>query len=134
MSASYILNREQTINLYDCCSCGAPIALTEPHERWLRVDSSRQFYCPYGHPQIFREGEVDRLRKKLEVQTRTATEMAERAAAAERAQEIEAKKRAAAERELMRTKTRVAGGVCPCCNRTFVQLARHMKTKHPEVA
>jgi hypothetical protein len=22
-------------------------------------------------------------------------------------------------------------GVCPCCNRTFQQLARHMKAKHP---
>jgi hypothetical protein len=23
---------------------------------------------------------------------------------------------------------------CPCCNRTFQQLARHMKAKHPEHA
>lgn len=27
---------------------------------------------------------------------------------------------------------RIAGGVCPCCNRTFKQLASHMKSQHPE--
>jgi hypothetical protein len=27
---------------------------------------------------------------------------------------------------------RVANGVCPCCNRTFKQLARHMAAKHPD--
>ena len=26
---------------------------------------------------------------------------------------------------------RVAEGVCNCCNRKFVNVARHMKTKHP---
>jgi hypothetical protein len=29
-----------------------------------------------------------------------------------------------------RLKNRAAAGVCPCCNRTFAQLARHMATKH----
>jgi hypothetical protein len=27
---------------------------------------------------------------------------------------------------------RVGNGVCPCCNRTFEDLARHMKVKHRE--
>lgn len=29
---------------------------------------------------------------------------------------------------------RVANGVCPCCNRTFEDLARHMSTKHKDYA
>lgn len=29
-------------------------------------------------------------------------------------------------------RNRAAAGVCPCCNRTFEQLGRHMTTKHPE--
>jgi len=36
--------------------------------------------------------------------------------------------------ELKRVKRRINGGVCTCCNRTFTNLARHMKTKHPVVA
>lgn len=35
-------------------------------------------------------------------------------------------------KETKRLKKRAAVGVCPCCSRTVGQLARHMKTKHPE--
>ena len=31
-----------------------------------------------------------------------------------------------------RLKTRIAAGVCPCCRRNFVNLARHMSKKHPD--
>lgn len=31
-----------------------------------------------------------------------------------------------------RARKRHAAGVCPCCNRTFQQLTRHMATKHPD--
>lgn len=34
--------------------------------------------------------------------------------------------------QLTRERKRAAAGVCPCCNRSFVQLSRHMKTKHPD--
>jgi hypothetical protein len=37
----------------------------------------------------------------------------------------------AANRESARLAKRAANGVCPCCGRSFVQLARHMKVKHP---
>jgi hypothetical protein len=30
-----------------------------------------------------------------------------------------------------RAKKRHAAAVCPCCNRSFVQLRRHMENKHP---
>jgi hypothetical protein len=72
------------------------------------------------------------LRKKLDEQTRAATQMAERARLAEHAQveAINAQKKS--EAELRRIQKRTAAGVCPCCNRTFQQLARHMKTRHPE--
>lgn len=46
--------------------------------------------------------------------------------------QAERDQRLAAERELKKIQTRVKGGVCPCCNRSFVQLTRHMKTKHPD--
>lgn len=29
-------------------------------------------------------------------------------------------------------KNRVANGVCPCCNRHFENLERHMKGQHPD--
>ena len=29
-------------------------------------------------------------------------------------------------------KKRIANGVCPCCNRTFVNVQRHMATQHKD--
>lgn len=31
-----------------------------------------------------------------------------------------------------RMKNRIANGVCPCCNRHFANVQRHIRTKHPE--
>jgi ssDNA-binding Zn-finger/Zn-ribbon topoisomerase 1 len=39
---------------------------------------------------------------------------------------------AATRAKLKRTERRVANGVCPHCHRSFVQLERHMRTKHSE--
>ncbi len=62
---------------------------------------------------------------------------------AERDDEIrrQCEMREATERQLSATrgvvtriKNRVGHGVCPCCNRTFGDLYRHMSTKHPGYA
>ena len=42
----------------------------------------------------------------------------------------ETNRRMKAEKQLKR----VHNGVCPCCNRSFQNLQKHMKTKHPEIA
>lgn len=34
--------------------------------------------------------------------------------------------------EVTKLKKRIANGVCPCCKRSFCNLAAHMKTQHPE--
>lgn len=31
-----------------------------------------------------------------------------------------------------RLKNRIAAGVCPCCNRSFQNVARHMAGQHPD--
>lgn len=124
--------REQKLNIWECATCQIPIALTLDHEERLRTYGGT-FHCPVGHPNSWHGNtEVDRLRAKLADQTRTASQMAERARVAESAAQQSEEARAAASKELKRVKARVKAGVCPCCNRTFQQLARHMTTKHPE--
>lgn len=59
---------------------------------------------------------------------RAEDEKREAIARAERA----TKKADKAEAARKRVVKRAAVGVCPCCTRTVHQLARHMKTKHPE--
>lgn len=135
------ITRTQELTIIECSECSSSIALTNEHRGWALKDSRITFYCPRGHAQHYGDSELDRVKAKLAEQTRIATEQAARAQqaqarmqSAELAEERAVTERNAAQREVKRMKTRAAAGVCPCCNRTFVQLARHMKTKHPEAA
>lgn len=69
-----------------------------------------------------------RLSRQLEVQ---AAEL--RAAKCEILREQQARNAVEAEAAKARRKLkRVQNGVCPCCNRSFWNLERHMKSKHPK--
>lgn len=93
------------------------------------LDASRNhgtsFYCPKGHCLRIGEGEVARLKKQLENE-KTRREWAEKNADTARKAEAIVRGKLKAQTE------RVKNGVCPCCNRTFQNLMRHMATKHPE--
>lgn len=120
----YAITQEIKLEILNCCTCGIVFAMPDTMVRRME-DTGGLFYCSNGHPQRFTTSEVQRLREKLDEQTRAATHMAERAKQAEAAEQK-------AVREIKRMKKRSAAGVCPCCNRTFQQLARHMKAKHAD--
>jgi hypothetical protein len=123
--ASHAFNYSDRLITTSCCNCGITFGIPEDHNRVL-VDTKRVFYCPNGHGQSYTGAtEAEKLKKELE-REKQRREMAEREAA------MEAKRAKKSEAELGRVKTRVHNGVCPCCNRTFQNLARHMATKHPE--
>lgn len=87
-------------------------------------------YCSNGHSQGWDKNgdtemtrltrERDRLKQN---QARLEEEKAALAVQAERATH-----------DLARHKKRAAAGTCPCCRRNFSNMARHMKSKHPEFA
>ena len=94
------------------------------------------FYCGYGHSQHFIVGETEAEKLRRE-RDRLAQRLAERDDEIKRQREL----REGTERQLSATrgvvtriKNRVGHGVCPCCNRTFGDLSRHMATKHPTYA
>lgn len=122
----YAIPKQITLETEECCNCGIAFAMPDYMMRRLKNEGG-SFYCPNGHGQHYTKSEITRLREKLDEQTRAATQMAERARNAEAAEQRAAK-------EMKRLKKRASAGVCPCCNRTFQALARHMKTKHPEHA
>lgn len=107
------------------CSCGGIFAITSEHVKRCRT-SGGGWHCPYCRGRWgFNVTELDR-QKQL-----AADAIKARDAALSRANEA----RAEADRlkaEAKRTARRSAAGVCPCCHRTFKQMARHMKTKHPD--
>jgi hypothetical protein len=122
-----------TLETLVCGECGVTFAMPKKL-RDERVKDRQAFYCPNGHPRVFREDRVARLERELD-QERTARQRAEelRRAALKEADHhaIEWRK---SKTRLSNLRERVKNGVCPCCKRSFVQLARHIATKHPDYA
>jgi len=92
------------------------------------------FYCAYGHPQHFPEGEsVDVLLRRERDQLKQQLAQKDDQI---RNQGVEIAKLQKVERELKQEKRKIVArtskGVCPCCNRQFQNMASHMKTKHPD--
>lgn len=105
-----------------CASCGMLFALTKDFEERRRADH-KQFFCPSGHSNHWdAETDVEKARRERDV-------------ARQQIARIEDEKReaiAAKDREIATMRKRSAAGVCPCCNRSFSELRRHMQTKHPK--
>ncbi len=125
----------------NCYRCNAPFAMSDTlYHMAMERRGELSFYCPNGHGQVFKAGEreEDKLRRERDQlkqrlaekddQIRSAYEMANEQAAASA---MNARKLAAAKGQITKIKKRASNGVCPCCNRTFTDLARHMHSKHP---
>lgn len=116
-----------------CCNkeCHVTFGLSQGHYNKCKADSTRLFYCPNGHSQYFSDSETDKLRRENERLRQNAAYLEERAQNINRRNDELKRSNAAVRGVVTRIKNRVSNGVCPCCNRTFNNLLRHMKHKHP---
>ena len=105
-----------------CVTCGVVYGLPATLATQRRTDGD-WVYCPNGHAQRACESTEQRLKKMEQLL------LSERASHDQTRARLRDK-----EAEMARAKHRVGNGVCPCCHRTFKQLARHMKAKHPKYA
>lgn len=113
------------------CWCGINHAVPED----LRDYQLRQFHdgrevtgihCPLGHSHVpAGKPKHERLQEALDRERARAGRLAserDQAAASARAYKGVATK----------ARKRSGAGLCPCCNRSFSQLRRHMEAKHPD--
>jgi hypothetical protein len=131
-----MINGSVNMEMLSCGACGIEFAVPSA---WLRVrrdgtEGKSEFTCPNGHPRIFRETEIDRLKRELAAKEQEAArarlERDEAKSRARNAEEAAGRARA----QTKKLKQRAAGALCPvpgCC-RSFVQLRRHLATKHPD--
>lgn len=106
-----------------CCVCRMPFGMSRSFYDAKKKDHDT-FFCPSGHKQHFTgKSEEDELREQLERREQMLDAANQRAGRLERQRDdvIRAHKR---------MRDRVKNGVCPCCNRTFQNLLRHMQTEH----
>lgn len=121
----------EVFSVTTCVNCGMQFAVAY---HWLseKRNNHKSFYCPNGHvlsyPSESGEEKARRLQAKaeLEAQAKINSEKHLRLVA-----ELERDKAIKAKRKIEK---RISKGVCPCCNRTFEDLARHMGSKHKDYA
>jgi hypothetical protein len=111
------------------CWCGIPFAIPENLHTWLSRKDGNSCHCPNGHKMVFNntleqqlvdvKAQRDRAVNR-EASTRALLHQEERSHSATRGHLTRARKQV----------HRAEHGVCPHCNRSFQNLARHMKTKH----
>lgn len=115
------------------CWCGLSHAIPKSLHR-MAVENQKSVFCPLGHSWSIRESEVDRLKKRLSLEERKLCgELARHDQTREELRATE-RRRQAQKAATTRLVNRVSRGVCPCCKRSFGDLRRHMKTKHPHYA
>lgn len=134
----------QTISEYagqlvvERCWCGiqhaVPQSLVDEQRRQFNDGQTQMgIYCPLGHSWQFNgKGEADRLKEEL---TRKENQLiASRANHDQtRAELRETERRRRAEKGAKtKLKKRIANGVCPCCNRYFERLHKHIAHMHPD--
>lgn len=117
-----------------CCSCGVAFAVTSDYQR-RRIDDHAWFYCPNGHSQHYTgKSEAQQQRERAEQAERRLANAQENVRIARADETATRRKLSAAKGQLTKTKNRIAAGVCPCCNRPFANVARHMAGQHPDYA
>ncbi len=120
------------------CWCGTPFMAPADMVEALRDRGVGDLHCPHGHSIVWNETtEAKRakaLASELEAKKRYCDTLSTRLS---QVREEAAHERARAngyKGAMTKAKNRVGKGVCPCCNREFVRLKRHMASKHPEYA
>lgn len=100
----------------------------------LRCSTSEFSDCPWGHPGVYRSGptEADELRRERNRLKQQLAEKDDEIRAQREHREAAERRTSAARGQITKLKNATAGGLCPCCGMSFVQLRSHMKSKHPE--
>ena len=112
------------------CEMWLPTALHQAASHSQHIS----FYCAYGHPQIFAKGEteLDKMRRERDRLYQQVAQRDDEIKVQGKLIENLKEQRKTLEGQAVKARTRAKAGVCPCCNRTFRQMALHMRNKHPD--
>ncbi len=113
------------------CEMWLPDAL---YEAAMAAKEKITFYCAYGHPQVYITGESEetKLRRERDLLKQQAARLHEEATAASNEAFQQRERAVRAEASNKKLKKRASAGACPCCKRTFSNMAEHMKHQHPD--
>lgn len=114
-----------------CGSCGGIYAIALRY-RQEKIEQGGYWNCPYCKCSWgYGTSQIDRLKAQLAEKEREVEQERKRKEWAQQEARITERRRRALKGQLTKTKKRIGHGVCPCCQRSFENLRRHMTTKHP---
>lgn len=105
------------------CWCGIVYAMPSDLNRHSQ-ETGATTYCPLGHAGV---PQTEPLQKQLAEAQRRARANRDLLEAEERSHSATRGHVTRAKRQL----ARIGNGVCPCCNRHFTNVERHMASQHP---
>lgn len=122
----------ETLTKISCGLCGGVYAISERYRRECQ-EEALCWHCPYCNKEWGYPGETELAKERKKA--KRERERADRTEAWLRDEKVRHRgttlSLTATKGVVTRTKNRIKNGVCPCCKRSFENLQRHMKTKHP---
>lgn len=131
---STVTLRGISFEVHDCITCGIPYVVPLNVVEQQRENGGYHF-CPNGHQQGWDKSRSRRVKEEQEREAirQERDRLKQNAAYLEEQVRLERSARQTVERREAKLKKRtIINGVCPCCTRSFENLQRHMKTKHPD--
>lgn len=120
----------------ECCKCKCKFVLPQALYTAANASDAISFYCPYGHGQHFKSprtlAEEERVRQERDRLKQQLAQKDDELAEQRRAKEAAQRSANAQKGQVTRLKNRAKAGLCPCCNRHFANLERHIAGQHPE--
>ncbi|TPM53235.1 hypothetical protein FJ959_22140 [Mesorhizobium sp. B2-2-4] len=122
----------QSHMIWTCKTCG--VVATCPTDLYDQRRKSGGFNsCPSGHQWGWskEDSEDEKVRRELDLLKQRLAQKDDEIAWQRRMREDAEKTASVRKGQVTRLRNRAAAGVCPCCNRTVSQMAKHMQSKHP---
>jgi len=127
------VDKSVRLTAINCGVCGGTYAINERY-RQQKYEDGGSWNCPYCKTGwgFSNDNENAKLKHQLKNEQKRR-QWAEHNLEHARENEKHANHRANGYKgQLVKTKKRIKHGVCPCCTRSFKNLASHMANKHPE--
>jgi hypothetical protein len=107
----------ETLVIETRIDCGVTFAFTQGFKDQRQKDG-KWFYCPNGHSMIYSNNDVQKMR---DLKRALKDAQSDRSFWMEQAEE-KGRSLSATRGQVTKIKNRVAKGICPCCNRQFMNL------------
>jgi len=125
---------EASYALDHCPTCGVahmfPRAL---YDTARRSKKNGAIYCPNGHGWHYNiDTPEDQLRRERDLLKQRLAQKDDQISLLHAQKTSAERSLTATKGHLTKVRTRISQGVCPCCHRTFSNMARHMTAKHPQ--